>query len=136
MPVPLRDAHALPFEIWREEGVIHLLLTRGSRIDNNVMKEILRVMGAIDPAMRSPVLLEQEDRAVLAEGARALLHRFARVPGRPVAFIASDLRDRVQGEMLTHWFNTRFPFRTFAWKTDALKWVEAWQRSPGLRVLR
>jgi hypothetical protein len=130
------DTHALPFEIWREDGTIRLLLTRSSRIDLPVMKEILRVVGAIDPSGRSPVLVEQEDRAVLEEGARGFLLRLHHRPGRPVAFVANDLADRVQGELLGRYYSDRFPFRTFAWKEEAVHWIHAWLRSPGLRVVR
>jgi hypothetical protein len=136
MQAAWNEAHALPFEIWREDGVIHLLLTHSSRIDAPVIKEILRVIGAVDPGGRSPVLVEQEDRAVLEEGARSLLHRVHHRPSRPVAFVANDLADRTAGELLGRYFHDRFPFRTFAWKVDALHWVGAWLRSPGLRVVR
>lgn len=136
MPVTLRDAHALPFEIWREHGVIRLLLTHGSRIDVPMIKEIIRVMGALDPAGRSPVLLEQEERARMDDTARALLFRASQRPTRPVAFMANDLADRVQGELLTRYFNQRFPFRTFAWREDAMRWIEGWMKSPELRVVR
>lgn len=135
MQAAWNEAHALPFEIWRENGVIRLLLTRSSRIDVPVLKEILRVIGAVDPDGRSPVLLEQEDRAVLEEGARSLLHRIHHRPSRPVAFVANDPADRTVGEMLGRYFHACFPFRTFAWKDEALHWVEAWTRSPGLRVV-
>ena len=135
MPVPLRDVNALPFELWREDGVIRLVLTRGAHVDIPMMKELLRVLGAVDPSGRAPVLLEQEERAAFDERARELLRRSCQQPGRPVALMAYDVAGRVQGEMLARYYGTRFPLRAFAWKDEALRWIEGWVRSPQLRVV-
>jgi hypothetical protein len=136
MPVPLREVNALPFEIWREEGVIRLIFTRGACIDVPALKELLRVLGAVDPAGTAPVLVEQEERAHMYGTARELLRRIQHRPARPVAFMAYDLEDRVHGAMLGRVYNERFPFRSFVWKEEALRWLEGWLRSPHLRVLR
>lgn len=136
MPVPLREANALPFEIWREEGVIRLVLTRGAHLDVPALKELLRVLGAVDPHGSAPVLVEHEERARMDERARELLRRMHHSPARPVAYMANDLEDRVQGAMLGRVYDRLFPFRAFVWKEEALRWLEGWLKSPHLRVVR
>ena len=135
MPVPLRDKNALPFELWREEGVIRLVFTRGAQVDVPAMKELLRVLGAVDPTGRAPVLVEQEERVHVDALARNLLRRACHGPARPVAFMANDIEDRVHGAMLSRFYNERFPFRAFVWREEALRWIEGWLRSPELRVV-
>lgn len=134
--MPVHDVNVLPFELWREEGVIRLVLTRNASIDVPMIKELMRVLGAVDPTGRAPVLVEQEDRVEFDERARALLRRTCMGGGRPVALMAYDVAGRVQGVMLATYFSDRFPLRVFVWREEALRWIDGWTRSPGLRVVR
>ena len=137
MPSSMHAVNVLPFELWREEGVIRLVLSRGARIDICALKELLRVLGAVDPTGRAPVLVEEEDRVEFNEQARDMLRRISKSGGgRPVAVMAYDLTGRVQGGMLAHYFSGSFPMRTFAWREEAMRWIDGWMRSPELRVVR
>ena len=92
MPHRLRDVAALPFELWREGGVIHIQFLRDARLDVPMVKELLRVLEAVDPTGRAPVLVEHENRVQLEPEAAALLRRSCERPSASRSFLCPASR--------------------------------------------
>jgi hypothetical protein len=87
------------------------------------MKELIRLIAALDPSGTAPVLLECREQVVVTENARALLRRVCGAQGHAVAFLTTDLNCRLQGEMFKTVQRPAFPFRVFGWREDAVRWV-------------
>jgi hypothetical protein len=98
MALPLRDPTTLPFELWREHGVVFLQFGHAASIDVPLVKELLRVLNAVDPTGRAPILVDHDARVELLPAAFQLLRRSCRRPSRPVAWMARDRADLLQGE--------------------------------------
>lgn len=113
---------ARPFELWREEGRLHLHLANGARIGLREMKELLRLIEALDPERCCPVLYWQDELVQVDSAARDLLRRACRGPGRAVGFVVRDVADRVQGNFFVRFHRPRFPFRVCTDRDDALRW--------------
>lgn len=121
-----------PFELWRSEGVLHLTITAGRRLELAHMKELIRLVAALDGSGRAPVLMECRENVQFAEEARALLLRACGAQGHPVAFFTLDLDCRLQGEVFKRVQRPAFPFRVFAWRDEACRWVRERQQAAGL----
>ncbi|MBS1582328.1 MAG: hypothetical protein JST66_09035 [Bacteroidetes bacterium] len=111
-----------PFVIWEEAGVLHLVLGNAEPIGPWTMKDILRHMRAMDPIGGQPVLVEQQALVRMSPEARAFLTRVCQSDARPVAFVADDLPDRIQGEFFVRFHKPTFPFRVFAFREEAYRW--------------
>ncbi|MBL7964002.1 MAG: hypothetical protein JNM31_09165 [Flavobacteriales bacterium] len=131
----VRMEEAFPFELWRENGVVNVVFSQTARIDVPCMKDLLRLIAALDPLCQVPVLVQLEAPVRMDNEARQLLVRQSQGLNRPVALLSNDMACRSQGEMLAHLLKPLFPFRTFAWREEADRWVEGWSRSPSLRVV-
>lgn len=116
--------------------MIHIQFLRDARLDVPMVKELLRVLEAVDPTGRAPVLVEHENRVQLEPEAAALLRRSCERPSRPLAWMARDRAEVLEGEMHARQFHAHFPMRTFTWREEAMRWIKAWLRSPDLRVVR
>lgn len=119
-------AHATPerqpFEVWEEDGVIRLVLCSSSIIDRWAMRQVLRRIQALDRIGGLPVLVEQEELVRMTPDARTFLSRACGNDKRPVAFVAYDLPDRIQGEFFARFYRPHFPFRVCASIDDAHRW--------------
>jgi len=112
-----------PFELWREDGVLHLVMAKGARVQVRDMKEFIRLVAALDRTGRSPVLMEYAQHVVVEDGARALLSRVCGAQGHPVALFAMDHSSRSQAELFKHVERPAFPFRVFGHRQDAFRWA-------------
>lgn len=118
-----RPAFDQPFELWREEGVLHLVLAKGAHVRVKHMKEFVRLVAAFDGTGRSPVVMEYAEQVVVEDGARALLRRVCGANGHPVALFAVDANGQAQAEMFKHMERPAFPFRVFMERGSALVWA-------------
>lgn len=112
-----------PFELWREDGLLHLVMAKGARIQVRDMKEFIRLVGALDRTGRSPVLMEYAEHVVVEDRARALLRRVCGAQGHPVALFAMDPTSRNQAELFKHVERPAFPFRVFSLREEAFRWA-------------
>lgn len=110
----VRPAFGSPFELWREDDVLHLVLAKEARMGSADVKELIRLVAAMDPAGRTPVLLEYPEGVEVADEARRLLRRACREQGHPIAFFSNDHQGRVQGELFKRMHAPAFPFKAFA----------------------
>lgn len=118
-----RPAFDSAFELWREDGVLHLVLAKGAQVAVPHMKEIIRLIGAMDPTGNVPVMLEYNAKVVVNEDARRLLKRVCGAQGHPVALYTADLECRLQGEVFKRVHRPAFPFRVFGWRDEAFRWA-------------
>ena len=112
-----------PFELWREDGVLHLVLGIGAQVRISDMKEFIRLVAALDRSGSSPVLIEHARGANVAEDARMILRRVCGAQGHPVGLLAIDPECRAQAEIFKVLERPAFPFRVFARRDEALRWV-------------
>jgi hypothetical protein len=120
-----------PFELWRDEGVLHLVLADGARLRMREMKEMLRLIAALDNGGRAPVMIDHAPGASVEDDARALLTRVCRAQGHPVAvYTVSDACQR-QLDLFRAVHRPQFPFRVFASRERAWHWA-CEQRQLGL----
>ncbi len=112
-----------PFELWREDGLLHLVTAKGARVQVRDMKEFIRLVGALDRTGRSPVLMEYAEHVIVEDRARALLRRVCGAQGHPVALFANDPTSRNQAELFKHVERPAFPFRVFALREEAFRWA-------------
>jgi len=124
------------FEMWRQDGVLHLVLAKGACLDLQGMKELLRLAAVLDPQAGTSVLVECGEQVTIPEEARMLMRRSCKDPQRSVAFVTSDLEMRLQGELFKRLQGPRFPFRVFSWREDAVRWVRERKQLRDLELAR
>ena len=112
-----------PFELWREDGVLHLVLAKGGRMRIGHMKEILRLIAALDNGGRVPVMIDHAFGVVVEEDARRLLTRVCREQGHPVAVYSIDRECRNQLDVFRQVHKPSFPFRVFEQRELAFRWA-------------
>ena len=113
------------FRLKEENGVLQLVLVNGALIDTWAMKDILRAVRLYDPIGGAPVMVEQEELVRMTPEAKLLLTRVCRNTARPVAFMAYDLPERIQGDFFARFHRPGFPFRVFDMPTKAFEWFSA-----------
>jgi hypothetical protein len=118
-----RPAFDQPFELWRDEGVLHLVLARGAHVHVHHMKEFIRLVAALDRSGRAPVVMEYPERVVVDDQARAILRRVCGKHGHPVALFASHFTSKAQAELFKHVERPAFPFRVFSVREAAFRWA-------------
>ena len=118
-----RPAFDSPFELWREEGFLHLVLARSAQVGVPQMKEMIRLIGVMDPTGRAPVMLEYNALVAVTEDARKLLRRVCGAQGHPVALYTTDLECRLQGELFKQVHRPVFPFRVFGRREEGFRWA-------------
>lgn len=119
------------FRLMEEEGVLRLVLVNGALIDTWAMKDILRAVRHYDPIGGVPVMVEQEELVRMTPEAKLLLTRICRNAARPVAFMAYDLPERIQGDFFARFHRPGFPFRVFDAPARAHEWFTAFTTSVG-----
>ncbi|MFN9324047.1 MAG: hypothetical protein ACK6A5_01525 [Flavobacteriales bacterium] len=50
-----KPAFQSPFELWKEEGILHLVLAVGANMKVRDMKELIRLISALDTSRSAPV---------------------------------------------------------------------------------
>jgi hypothetical protein len=118
-----KPAFSSPFELWKEEGVLFLVLASGATMQVRDMKEVIRLIAALDPSARAPVLLEYPEGVTVEPMARNLLRRVCGAQGHPVAFFTIDPHSRRQGELFKQVQRPAFPFRVFERREQAYNWA-------------
>lgn len=118
-----KPAFDQPFELWREEGVLHLVLAKGARVQTAHMKEFIRLVAAMDRSGQAPVMIEYPEHVAVDERARALLRRVCGAHGHPVALFAPHHSSRAQAELFKHVERPAFPFRVFDVRDVAYRWA-------------
>lgn len=112
-----------PFELWREEGLLHLVLAKGGRVSVRHMKEMIRLIAALDRSGRAPVMIDHAPGVVVEEPARALLTRVCRHQGHPVGVYSTDPACRNQLDVFRQVHRPAFPFRVFENREEAYRWA-------------
>jgi len=110
------------FELWREEGVIRLVMAPGTDMQVRDMKELLRLVRALDPASKAPLLLECDGCLVRPE-ALALLRRVRQAYALPVALCTRDPLVRYRAAQLGDAHGSSFQFKLFEDRSQALVWA-------------
>lgn len=110
------------FHIEESEGVLVLLLGNSAPIDETIMKDILRAVHRMDPVGGLPILVQQDELVRMTPEAKTFLARTCDNRARPVAFMAYDLPDRIQGDFFLRFHKPKFPFRVFSVVDDAQQW--------------
>lgn len=118
-----KPAFDQPFELWRDEGVLHLVLASGAHVRVEHMKEFIRLVAALDRSGRAPVVMEYPQHVIIDERARALLRRVCGAHGHPVSLFASHFSSRAQAELFKHVERPAFPFRVFTVREAAFRWA-------------
>lgn len=118
-----QPAFGQPFELWREDGILHLVLAKGAQVRVHDMKEFIRLVAALDRTGKAPVLMEYAEQVVVEERARALLRRVCGAHGHPVALLAEHATGRAQAELFKHLERPAFPFRVFVLRASAHRWA-------------
>ena len=134
----VRALHAVspvPFELWREDGVLRVVLCRFVSIDTAEVKVLVRMLGSLDEHGVQPVVVESEEHVRFTPDARVLLSRCRMGTARPVAFVGNDRSDRDTAELFAHYLEPSFPFRSFGCLGDALDWSARWKQAPRMRVV-
>lgn len=112
-----------PFELWREDGVLHLVLAQGARFRMRQMKEVVRLVAAMDSTGRTPVLIDHAPDVAVEDDARALLVRVCRAQGHPVVVYTTNAQTQGQLELFRQVHKPRFPFRVCRTRLAAWRWA-------------
>ncbi len=110
------------FHLEEASGVLVLLLGNSAPIDEMIMKDILRAVHRMDPVGGMPILVQQDELVRMSPEAKTFLARTCDNRERPVAFMAYDLPDRIQGDFFLRFHKPRFPFRVFSVAEEAQLW--------------
>ena len=114
-----------PFELWREDGVLHLTFNRSARIGMWEIKEILRLVCALDPVSEHPLLVHSDTDANVSNDARSLLMRLCRRNlKRTIGYVANTLSERISGDLFALFLQPNFPFKVFSSEAEAFKWLK------------
>ncbi|MFN3875229.1 MAG: hypothetical protein ACK4L7_04875 [Flavobacteriales bacterium] len=124
-----------PFELWRDGCVVHVAIAEGARLGSNEMKEIIRLVAALDRSGGEPVLVGYAPGAAADEAAQRLLMRVCGKQGRPVAVHCSDGPAREALERLRLLCRPRFAFKVFETRPEAWKWARQRQQLAGWGLL-
>ena len=87
------------------------------------MKEFIRLVAALDPSGKAPVLMEYPAQVVVDNEARSLLRRVCGAHGHSVALIALDPTGHMQAERFKRLERPAFPFQVFDRHEAALQWA-------------
>ncbi|MCB9184722.1 MAG: hypothetical protein H6591_12495 [Flavobacteriales bacterium] len=111
-----------PFELWRDTGVLHLVLADHAYLRRQEMKEMIRLIGALDGTGRVPVMIDHAPDVAIEDDARALLVRICRAQGHPVVVYTTSTVCQRQLELFRQVHRPRFPFHVAASREEAWSW--------------
>lgn len=114
-----------PYELERQEDVLRIAFRAAYQVDPLQMKEILRLVAALDPAVQAAVVVDCPAGLTVTEETRALLARACRSACRPVAIATPELDLRLQAQVFKVVHRPGFPMRVFSSYAEALQWVRA-----------
>ena len=123
-----QPAFAQTFELWKEDGILHLTVAANARVDVGHMKEFIRLVAALDRSGKAPVVMGHSANVVVSPMARGLLRRVCGANGHPVALVVLDRTSQAQAELFLHVERPAFPFKVFHDPALALRWARS--RSP------
>lgn len=112
--------------MWDDHGTVRLMLRSTALIDALVMKDILRALRRTDPIGGAPVVVQQEQLVRMTADAKFFLARVCTNDQRPVAYLAEDLPERIQGEFFLRFHKPVFPFRLFTSLDEAERWCASY----------
>lgn len=112
-----------PFELWREDGVLHMVLANAARFRMREMKEVIRLIAAMDRSGRTPVLIDHAPDVVVEDDARALLVRVCRAQGHPVVVYTASPQCQAQLDLFQQVHKPRFPFKVCRTRLAAWRWA-------------
>ncbi|MCB0795562.1 MAG: hypothetical protein KDB88_12570 [Flavobacteriales bacterium] len=113
----------LPYEIWREEGILQVVFGTTARIRVQEMKEILRLVSALDPVVKAPVLARIGPGALISDMAKLLLARVSAPAGRSVAVLVSDHAELVQARFFHRFHRPGFQLLVTTDHSEAWLWA-------------
>lgn len=87
------------------------------------MKEIIRLIAALDRDGHVPVMVDHALGVVVEDDARRLLTRVCRAQGHPLAVYSADRECRNQLDLFRQVNKPAFPFRVFERREEAFRWV-------------
>ncbi len=125
MLTPAADPVKQPFDMWEDHGAVRLVLRSTALIDACVMKDIMRALRRTDPLGGAPVVVQQEQFVRMTPDAKFFLARVCTNDKRPVAYLAEDLPERIQGEFFLRFHKPVFPFRLFNTLEEAQDWCSS-----------
>ena len=111
------------FELEREDRVLRIVFRSVCQLAVLHVKEILRLVGAMDPAVHTGVVVECPEGLEVGEASRMMLARACRSACRPVAIHTPDLDLRLQTELFRAMHRPAFPMRVFHSGVEAQRWV-------------
>lgn len=112
-----------PFELWRDAGVLHLVLANRAHLRRQEMKEMVRLIGAMDGSGRVPVMIDHAPDVQVDDDARALLVRVCRAQGHPVVVYTKSSACMRQLELFRQVHRPRFPFQVAGSREEAWSWA-------------
>ena len=124
--MPLSPGHLLNenAEIWRDDRILRLIYRRDADLDLEAQKEVIRMLGLVDPLNEMPILLELESQVMIHKESREFAHRFSNIYQRPaIAMLAHDLADKIQANFYAHYYRPKTPFKVFYRLSDAERWL-------------
>lgn len=112
-----------PFELWRDEGVLHLVLADGAQLSAREVKEVVRLVAALDRDGRSPLMIDHAPNVAVADGARRLITRVCKAHGHPVVVYTASIRCQGQLELFRQVHKPSFPFKVCSSREEAWAWA-------------
>ncbi|HRH36946.1 MAG TPA: hypothetical protein PK760_01290 [Flavobacteriales bacterium] len=112
-----------PFELWRDEGVLHLVLASHAHLRTNEMKEMIRLIAAMDPSGGTPVLIDHAPEVVVDVDARRMLTRACKAQGHPIVVYTESAQCKRQLDLFRQVNRPAFPFAIFNTREEAFHWA-------------
>ena len=119
------DPFSNPFELWREDGILRLVISSDVIISVHEVKEWMRLLSALDPRCEAPLLVEQQGDLRLAGHAWEFAIRCGNVDSRSMALLVRDARSRALANLFLRSFDTAFPISVFSQEKTAMRWCRA-----------
>ncbi len=111
-------------EIWKDGPIIRLLYRSKCDLDLSAQKDVIQLLGLIDPANKLPLLVELGSQVMIHKEAREFAHRYSNMYRRPaIALLAHELSDKMQANFYAHVHKPRTPFKVFYRLADAEEWL-------------
>jgi hypothetical protein len=119
-----------PYELERDADMLRVAFRAEQELDMPAMKEMLRLMGVLDPQARAPVVLHCPAQVQVKDEVRTLVVRACRNSGRPVAIATPDLDLRLQVQVFKMVHRPAFTVRVFTNLGEAERWAREHTAQP------